>query len=70
MNIQAAKAFFRDKKLPKSIKLSKWETVTDCELFVSTMLSTCEALQGTEAAKTCFSHLQRFAKAIEQQSQS
>lgn len=70
MNLTAAKAFFKNKQLPKTLKLSECETVTDCNLFVETMLATCEALKGTEAAQPYFSHLQRFAKAIERQTQS
>lgn len=64
VDIQKLEAFFKDRELPNTLKLSKWETVINTRKFVDTHITTIKALNGKDVVAPYVDRLRKFAMLI------
>lgn len=64
VDISKLEAFFKDKELPETHKLSKCETITDVKTFAATHIATIKALNGRDVVMPYVERLRLLAKQI------
>lgn len=64
-NIAKMEAFFKDRELPTTFRLSSYELILDPKRFVDSHIKTVKAMNGKDVVKPYYDRLQRFAKAIQ-----
>lgn len=64
VDINKLEAFFKDKDLPETHKLSKCETITDTKKFVGTHIATIKSLNGKNVVVPYIERLRLFAKQL------
>lgn len=64
VDISKLEAFFKDRELPETHKLSKCETITNVKTFVTTHIATVKALNGREVVVPYVERLRLLAKQL------